>query len=158
VGRCLKLEVRVLHSSNGAPLFHTPRVADTEPVLSSPPLPPKRMMATVKVRHTQSKTDKGKGAIADPCPCVWMCVDMYVWMLQQALAPGGVKLRVATYNVLAEIYASQQMYPYCDPWALAWNYRKVHLYPHHDRHHTESTGLLSELIDSIGLPAPSCLV
>jgi hypothetical protein len=39
--------------------------------------------------------------------------------------PGAAKLRVATYNVLAEIYATQQMYPYCDHWALSWNYRKV---------------------------------
>lgn len=72
VGRCLKLEVRVLHSSNGAPLFHTPRVADTEPVLSSPPLPPKRMMATVKVRPTQPRQRAGQGAVLTPVSmCVW---------------------------------------------------------------------------------------
>lgn len=36
---------------------------------------------------------------------------------------GGPRFRVATYNVLAEIYATQQQYPYCDFWALSWDYR-----------------------------------
>ena len=35
----------------------------------------------------------------------------------------GVRFRVLTYNILAEIYATQQMYPYCDPWALKFAYR-----------------------------------
>jgi len=42
-------------------------------------------------------------------------------------APGGAsvgaRFRIATYNVLAEIYATQQQYPYCDIWALSWDYR-----------------------------------
>lgn len=36
---------------------------------------------------------------------------------------GGPRFRVATYNVLAEIYATGQQYPYCDFWALSWEYR-----------------------------------
>eukprot|EP00979_Chaetoceros_neogracilis_P016927 scaffold10163_cov270-Chaetoceros_neogracile.AAC.35 len=36
---------------------------------------------------------------------------------------GGERFRVVTYNILAEIYATQQMYPYCDFWALSWDYR-----------------------------------
>lgn len=40
---------------------------------------------------------------------------------------GGARFRIATYNVLAEIYATQQQYPYCDFWALSWDYRYVHL-------------------------------
>lgn len=44
-----------------------------------------------------------------------------------AAAAGGLKFRIATYNVLAEIYATQTMYPYCDHWALNWNYRKINL-------------------------------
>lgn len=36
---------------------------------------------------------------------------------------GGATFRIATYNVLAEIYATQQQYPYCDFWALSWDYR-----------------------------------
>lgn len=38
-------------------------------------------------------------------------------------ASGGARFRIATYNVLAEIYATQQQYPYCDIWALSWDYR-----------------------------------
>jgi|MDSY01.2.fsa_nt_gb CCR4-NOT transcription complex subunit 6 len=29
-----------------------------------------------------------------------------------------------TYNVLAEIYATNEAFPYCPQWALAWNYRR----------------------------------
>ena len=36
---------------------------------------------------------------------------------------GGTRFRVVTYNILAEIYATQQQYPYCDLWALSWEYR-----------------------------------
>lgn len=36
---------------------------------------------------------------------------------------GGARFRVVTYNILAEIYATQQQYPYCDLWALGWDYR-----------------------------------
>lgn len=32
--------------------------------------------------------------------------------------------RVLTYNILAEIYATRQMYPYCPVWALTWTFRR----------------------------------
>lgn len=35
----------------------------------------------------------------------------------------GPRFRVATYSVLAELYATQQQYPYCDFWAVSWEYR-----------------------------------
>jgi len=35
----------------------------------------------------------------------------------------GPRFRVATYNVLAEIYATGQQYPYCDFWAMSWDFR-----------------------------------
>jgi CCR4-NOT transcription complex subunit 6 len=38
-------------------------------------------------------------------------------------ASGGARFRIVSYNVLAEIYATQQQYPYCDLWALSWEYR-----------------------------------
>lgn len=38
-------------------------------------------------------------------------------------ASGGARFRIATYNILAEIYATQQQYPYTDFWALSWEYR-----------------------------------
>ena len=37
----------------------------------------------------------------------------------------GARFRIATYNILAEIYATQQQYPYCDIWALSWEFRCV---------------------------------
>jgi len=36
---------------------------------------------------------------------------------------GGARFRIATYNVLAEIYATQQQYPYADLWCLSWDFR-----------------------------------
>merc|ERR1712232_847825 len=33
-------------------------------------------------------------------------------------------VRVMTYNILAEIFATRQIYPYCPMWALSWRYRK----------------------------------
>ncbi|CAM9870414.1 unnamed protein product, partial [Sphacelaria rigidula] len=40
---------------------------------------------------------------------------------------GGMRFRLCSYNLLAEIYATQQAYPYCDFWALSWGYRKTNL-------------------------------
>jgi CCR4-NOT transcription complex subunit 6 len=40
---------------------------------------------------------------------------------------GGYRFRVVSYNVLAEIYATQQMSPHCDAWALGWSYRLPNL-------------------------------
>ncbi len=40
---------------------------------------------------------------------------------------GGVRFRVVSYNLLAEIYATQQVYPQCDFWALNWKYRRTNL-------------------------------
>lgn len=31
-----------------------------------------------------------------------------------------MRFRLCSYNLLAEIYATQQAYPYCDFWALSW--------------------------------------
>ena len=36
---------------------------------------------------------------------------------------GGARFRIVTYNILAEIYATQQQYPYADLWALSWDFR-----------------------------------
>jgi hypothetical protein len=69
----------------------------------------------------------------------------------------GLKFRVATYNVLAEIYATQTMYPYCDHWALTWNYRKVGWRHHHDHHHHHHRPLGSSNPDiSSGDDAGAC--
>lgn len=39
----------------------------------------------------------------------------------------GHGFKVMCYNILAQIYATRHMYPYCPVWALAWNYRKKNL-------------------------------
>eukprot|EP00656_Telonema_subtile_P051155 TRINITY_DN681_c0_g1_i2.p1 TRINITY_DN681_c0_g1~~TRINITY_DN681_c0_g1_i2.p1 ORF type:complete len:394 (-),score=71.83 TRINITY_DN681_c0_g1_i2:172-1353(-) len=41
---------------------------------------------------------------------------------QQPSRGGGIK--VISYNVLNEAYATHQMYPYCPTWALDWKHRK----------------------------------
>ena len=34
---------------------------------------------------------------------------------------------MVTYNILADIYATQQIFPYCPKWALSWRYRRVQI-------------------------------
>jgi len=93
VGRKLKLEAAAYSSDAGELLMH--RVVKTDLVLGRAPDPIKRNLVTAKTNPT------GAGG-----------------------APGGgARFRVVTYNVLAEIYATQQQYPYCDFWALSWDYR-----------------------------------
>lgn len=41
----------------------------------------------------------------------------------KSAAGGGARFRIVTYNILAEIYATQQQYPYTDLWALSWDFR-----------------------------------
>ncbi len=48
----------------------------------------------------------------------------------------GPRFRLVSYNLLAEIYATQQVYPHCDFWALNWTYRRTNLI----RELTESQG------------------
>jgi CCR4-NOT transcription complex subunit 6 len=91
-GHCLRLECRAFSSLTDT-LLCPPRVITTEPVLSAPPIPPKRALVAVK----------GAGG------------------------GGGARFRIISYNILAEIYATQQMYPHIDFWALNWTYRKHNL-------------------------------
>ncbi len=58
---------------------------------------------------------------------------------------GGARFRIATYNSLAEIYATQQQYPYCDFWALSWEYRCVISIPY-DKHHYVSKKYLDSCL------------
>jgi len=41
-------------------------------------------------------------------------------------AEGG-RFTVLTYNVLADLYATGEMYPYTPSWALSWNYRRENI-------------------------------
>jgi len=35
------------------------------------------------------------------------------------------RFRIMSYNILAEMLATKQYYPYCDSWVLSWPYRKT---------------------------------
>ena len=37
----------------------------------------------------------------------------------------GMAVKVLNWNILADIFATEQMYEYCAPWALSWSYRKT---------------------------------
>eukprot|EP00656_Telonema_subtile_P058335 TRINITY_DN9854_c0_g1_i4.p1 TRINITY_DN9854_c0_g1~~TRINITY_DN9854_c0_g1_i4.p1 ORF type:complete len:380 (+),score=103.24 TRINITY_DN9854_c0_g1_i4:147-1286(+) len=41
--------------------------------------------------------------------------------------PGSLSLRVVQYNVLADVYAKPDWFPYCNPAYLGWDYRKANL-------------------------------
>lgn len=75
------------------------RLVTTDLVLSRAPDPVKRNLVTTKT----------------PPP-------------RQASNSSGERFRIVTYNVLAEIYATQQQYPYTDFWALSWDYRFQNLH------------------------------
>lgn len=40
----------------------------------------------------------------------------------------AVRFRIVSYNILAEIYATRQAYPYVDMWNLSWPYRRKMLF------------------------------
>nr|CCA14064.1 carbon catabolite repressor protein putative [Albugo laibachii Nc14] len=52
-----------------------------------------------------------------------MLANMYEERQTPRLRQIGV-FRVLSYNVLAELYATRQLYPYCPMWVLSWNFRK----------------------------------
>jgi CCR4-NOT transcription complex subunit 6 len=41
---------------------------------------------------------------------------------------GGERFRIVTYNILAEIYATQQQYPYCDFWPSSFRSNQISFY------------------------------
>jgi CCR4-NOT transcription complex subunit 6 len=66
--------------------------------------------------HRVVKTDLVLARAPDPVPRT-------IVTTKSSGGGGGARFRIVTYNVLAEIYATQQQYPYCDFWALSWDYR-----------------------------------
>lgn len=42
-------------------------------------------------------------------------------------SPAAGTFTVLSYNVLADLYATSEMYSYCPPWALSWAYRRQNL-------------------------------
>jgi CCR4-NOT transcription complex subunit 6 len=68
--------------------------------------------------HRVVKTDLVLARAPDP-------VKRPVVTAKSSPAGGGARFRIVSYNLLAEIYATQQQYPYCDLWALSWEFRCV---------------------------------
>jgi CCR4-NOT transcription complex subunit 6 len=97
IGRRLKLEAAAYSIETGELLMS--RVVKSDIVLARPPDPKKRNLVTAK------KAAGGDGAAGG------------------GASGSGPRFRVVTYNVLAEIYATAQQYPYCDFWALSWDFR-----------------------------------
>jgi len=40
-------------------------------------------------------------------------------------AGNAFRFRIISYNILAELFATKQAYPYCDSWSLSWPYRRA---------------------------------
>ena len=49
---------------------------------------------------------------------------IYAESYNPATAAPGSSFKVVDYNILAQVYASHQLYPYTPIWALQWEYRK----------------------------------
>jgi CCR4-NOT transcription complex subunit 6 len=107
VGRKLKLEAAAYSHDSGERLMY--RVVKTDLVLARAPDPLTRPLVVV--------TGNNKP------PITTTTAQTTAASLALSSSSYGARFRVVTYNVLAEIYATQQQYPYCDFWALSWDYR-----------------------------------
>ena len=94
VGHVLTISVTALSETNNS-VVYGPMTIYTEPVLSQPRLASKRNMVPVQLQPGQ-----------------------------QPVSPGTIKFRILSYNILAELYATKQAYPYSDSWLLSWPYRR----------------------------------
>eukprot|EP00271_Cylindrocystis_brebissonii_P008680 TRINITY_DN23154_c0_g1_i1.p1 TRINITY_DN23154_c0_g1~~TRINITY_DN23154_c0_g1_i1.p1 ORF type:complete len:646 (+),score=123.99 TRINITY_DN23154_c0_g1_i1:785-2722(+) len=64
--------------------------------------------------------------IPAPSPTPRRLISVVQEGLSASLDPSG-KFSVLSYNVLADLYATSEMYSYCPPWALSWAYRRQNL-------------------------------
>jgi CCR4-NOT transcription complex subunit 6 len=94
VGHVLMVSVTALSQANDS-VVYGPMTIYTEPVLSAPRMTQKRNMVPVQLQPGQ-----------------------------QPVSPGTIKFRILSYNILAELYATKQSYPYADSWLLSWPYRR----------------------------------
>jgi len=107
VGRKLKLEAAAYSHDSGERLMF--RVVKTDLVLARAPDPlTRQLVVNTGMKGTGATTTTTTHTSAANLP---------------HYGNAGARFRVVTYNVLAEIYATQQQYPYCDFWALSWDYR-----------------------------------
>ncbi|GJP85480.1 hypothetical protein CLOP_g15576 [Closterium sp. NIES-67] len=98
VGHVLKLECVPIEAATGLPVA-PPSTLLTSRVIPAPSPTPRRMVA---VGGGEGEGQMGGGG-----------------------GRGGFTL--LSYNVLADLYATSEMYSYCPPWALSWAYRKQNL-------------------------------
>ncbi|CAI7853455.1 unnamed protein product, partial [Closterium sp. NIES-53] len=98
VGHVLKLECVPIEAATGLPVA-PPSTLLTSRVIPAPSPTPRRMVSV----------GAGEGEMGG------------------ARGGGGGGFTVLSYNVLADLYATSEMYSYCPPWALSWAYRKQNL-------------------------------
>jgi CCR4-NOT transcription complex subunit 6 len=101
LGFRLRLETVVVDGSTGARLSKV-NIIVTDPVITSPAPCPRRTIsleASLKFRNLNFESQSSNDG----------------------------NFSVLSYNVLADIYASRDIYSYCPPWALTWEYRRQNL-------------------------------
>ncbi|CAI5488094.1 unnamed protein product [Closterium sp. Naga37s-1] len=99
VGHVLKLECVPIEAATGLPVA-PPSTLLTSRVIPAPSPTPRRMVPVGGAEGEMGGGTRGGGG-------------------------GG--FTVLSYNVLADLYATSEMYSYCPPWALSWAYRKQNL-------------------------------
>jgi CCR4-NOT transcription complex subunit 6 len=115
IGKRLKLTVAAsTDGRTGLPSDVTTIVKHviTDPVLPLPQTPPVRSWFSLPINRKA-----WEAPIAVPRGCILEHTDA------TPKAGAGVPLRVVSYNILAEIFASSSLYPHCPLWALSANYR-----------------------------------
>ncbi|CAI5514031.1 unnamed protein product [Closterium sp. Naga37s-1] len=102
VGHVLKLECVPIEAATGLPVA-PPSTLLTSRVIPAPSPTPRRMVSVGAGEGEMGGARGGGGG------------------------GGGGGFTVLSYNVLADLYATSEMYSYCPPWALSWAYRKQNL-------------------------------
>lgn len=93
--------------------------------LTSPPLSVAEMGTAAILRYLRER-------LPSPSPIaerLWVphpAVQTPIHALSSFKSSPG-RFKVLCYNILAEVYATTNLYHYCPPWALAWSYRKTKL-------------------------------
>ncbi|KAH7440973.1 hypothetical protein KP509_03G018800 [Ceratopteris richardii] len=101
VGHVLKFECTAIDGSNGQPVAPASTLL-TSRVIPAPSPTPRRMIPVNYMDGMSGLDAEGH------------------------LSAAGT-FTVLSYNVLADLYATSDMYSYCPPWALSWAYRRQNL-------------------------------
>lgn len=132
IGRKLKLEAAAYSHESGERLMF--RVVKTDLVLARAPDPPIRSLVVVNSNNNNNNNINNPASSTpglaknNNAQTTLMTTQTSAANLHPYHGNPGARFRVVSYNVLAEIYATQQQYPYCDFWALSWDYRCVLLF------------------------------